>query len=110
MLQLVRSTRLILDSEVKSMTAGLQVLALSAALQRDDFEHFRRNAEAFLTQFPESQSIVLADREGRQVFDTRAARGEVVAGARDARRDRRGVSRPGGRPIRRCSPDRSPRS
>ena len=44
-MQLVRSTRLILDSEVKAMTAGLQVLALSAALQRDDFEQFRRNAE-----------------------------------------------------------------
>jgi two-component sensor histidine kinase len=77
-LQLVRSTRLILDSEVKSMTAGLQVLALSRALQNDDFESFRRNAEAFLTQFPESQSIVVADREGRQVFDTRVAGGKLL--------------------------------
>ncbi len=77
-LELVRSTRLILDSEVKSMTAGLQVLALSETLQRDDFENFRRNAEAFLSQFPESQSIVIADREGRQVFDTRMAPGTVL--------------------------------
>ncbi len=77
-LQLVRSTRFVLDSEVKSMTAGLQVLALSTALQRDDFENFRRNAEAFLSQFPESQSIVIADRDGRQVFDSRAAPSAVL--------------------------------
>ena len=77
-MQLVRSTRLILDSEVKSMTAGLQVLALSAALQRDDFENFRRNAEAFLSQFPENQMIAIADRDGRQVFNTRSARGEAL--------------------------------
>jgi two-component sensor histidine kinase len=77
-MQLVRSTRLILDSEVKSMTAGLQVLALSNALRRDDFETFRGNAEAFLSQFPGSQTIVIADRDGRQVFNTRAARGEAL--------------------------------
>jgi two-component sensor histidine kinase len=77
-MQLVRSTRLILDSEVKAMTAGLQVLARSAALQRDDFEQFRRNAEAFLTQFPENQSIVLADRDGRLVFDTRTPAGTAL--------------------------------
>ena len=90
-LQLVRSTRLILDSEVKAMTAGLQVLALSAALQRDDFEQFRRNAESFLTQFPENQSIVVGDRDGRQVFDTRIAPAAAAAGAHGPRRDRRGV-------------------
>jgi two-component sensor histidine kinase len=77
-LQLVRSTRLILDSEVKSLTTGLQVLALSRALQSDDFEGFRRNADAFLTQFSESQSIVIADRDGRQVFDTRIAGGKLL--------------------------------
>ena len=77
-MQLVRSTRLILDSEVKAMTAGLQVLALSGALQRDDFEQFRRNAESFLTQFPENQSIVVADRDGRLVFDTRTAPGTAL--------------------------------
>src|SRR5688572_10695883 len=77
-MQLVRSTRLILDSEVKAMTAGLQVLALSAALRRDDFEQFRRNAESFLTQFPETHSIVIADRDGRLVFDTRTAPGTVL--------------------------------
>src|ERR1700754_400359 len=69
-MQLVRSTRLILDSEVRATTAGLQVLELSAALQRDDFDQFRRNAESFLTQFPESHSIVVGDRGGRVVFDT----------------------------------------
>jgi two-component sensor histidine kinase len=77
-LQLVHSMRSILDGEVRSMTAGLQVLALSSALQRDDFESFRRSAEAFLTQFPENQSIVVADRDGRLVFDTRTAAGTAL--------------------------------
>src|SRR5262245_16030080 len=77
-LQLVRSTRLILDSEIKSMTTGLQVLALSRALQNDDFEGFRRNAEAFLTQFSENQPIVIADRDGRVGFDTRVATGKLL--------------------------------
>jgi two-component sensor histidine kinase len=77
-MQLVRSARLVLDSEVRSMTAGLQVLALSGSLQSDDFEGFRRNAEAFLTQFSENQSIVIGDREGRQIFDTRVAGGKLL--------------------------------
>jgi len=77
-MQLVSSTRLILDSEVKAMTAGLQVLALSAALRRDDFEQFRRNAESFLTRFPENLSIVVGDREGRRVFNTRTTPGRAL--------------------------------
>ena len=76
--QLVRSTRLLLDSEVKVMTTGLQVLALSAALQRGDFEIFRQNVRAFLAQSSENQAIVIADRDGRQVFSSRAARGEIM--------------------------------
>jgi two-component sensor histidine kinase len=60
------------------MTAGLQVLALSQALQRGDFEAFRHDAEAFLTRFSDHQTIVVADREGRQVFNTRATRGQAL--------------------------------
>jgi two-component sensor histidine kinase len=78
-MQLVRSTRLVVDSEVKSMTAGLQVLALSQSLRFDDFEGFRRNAEAFLTQFSGHQSIVVADREGRLVFNTRITSGKLLS-------------------------------
>lgn len=77
-LQLVRSTRLVLDSEVRSITAGLQVLALSASLQRDDFESFRRDADAFLSQFPETQSIIIGDPGGRQVFDSRASAEKIL--------------------------------
>ncbi len=47
-LQLVRSTRLILDSETHRIVAGLQVLALSPALQTGDFEAFRTNADVRL--------------------------------------------------------------
>lgn len=94
-LELVRSTNLILDSEVQSMTAGLQVLALSGALERDDFEAFRRDARTFLQQYAEDQVIVIADRDGRQVFSSRSAPGEALpkrvawAGAGDVFRTKR---------------------
>jgi two-component sensor histidine kinase len=71
-LEVVRSTRQILDSETQRIAAGMQVLAQTQALYRDDFEGFRRNAEAFLSQFPGGADIVIAERDGRQVFSTRA--------------------------------------
>src|SRR4029079_14572100 len=55
-----------------------QVLALSQALQQADFEAFRPSAEAYLSQFSDNQVIVVADRDARQVFNTRAARGDTL--------------------------------
>jgi two-component sensor histidine kinase len=71
-LEVVRSTRQILDSETQRIVAGMQVLAQTQALYRDDFDGFRRNAEAFLSQFPGDTDVVIAERDGRQVFSTRA--------------------------------------
>ena len=77
-LQLVRSTRLILDSETQRIVAGLQVLALSPALQTGDFEAFRGNADAYLTQYPKGQAIVVSDAAGHIVFSSAIPAGQPL--------------------------------
>ena len=55
---------------------------------RGDFESFRSRARAFRAQFPDDPSIVIGDREGRQVFNSSRPVGEplpprTVRGNRD---------------------------
>ena len=69
-LETVRSIRLVLDAEMQRMTGALQVLALTNALRDHDFESFRRIARGFLEQYGEGGVILVADREGRQVFSS----------------------------------------
>jgi two-component sensor histidine kinase len=69
-LETVRSIRLVLDSEVQRMTGALQVLSLTNALRDGDFEGFRRIAAGFLDQYGEGGLVLVADREGRQVFSS----------------------------------------
>ncbi len=66
----VRSIRLVLDSEVQRMTGGLQVLALTDALRNSDFENFRRMATGFLNQYGKDGVVLVADRQGRQLFSS----------------------------------------
>src|SRR5882757_602453 len=66
----MRSIRLVLDAEVQRMTGALQVLALTNALRDRDFEGFRRISQGFLDQYGEGGSVLVADREGRQVFSS----------------------------------------
>jgi two-component sensor histidine kinase len=66
----VRSIRLVLDSEVQRVTGGLQVLALTDTLRGGDFANFRRIALGFLDQYGKNGVVIVADREGRQVFST----------------------------------------
>jgi hypothetical protein len=80
-LQNTRSIQLILDRE-------MQGIAGSDSLMRGDFESFRSRARAFLAQFPDVPSIVIGDREGRQVFNSSRPVGEplpprTVRGNRD---------------------------
>jgi two-component sensor histidine kinase len=70
-LETVRSTRLTLDAEMKRMTGGLQVLALTDTLKSGDFENFRRIAEGFLDQYGKDGVILVADREGQVLFSSR---------------------------------------
>lgn len=69
-LQTVRSIRLVLDAELQRMSGGLQVLAHTDALRDGDFEAFRRMATTFIAQYGPDSVIVVADRDGRQVFSS----------------------------------------
>jgi two-component sensor histidine kinase len=70
LLETVRSIRLVLDAEVLRMTGGLQVLSLTSALRSGDFEGFRRMASGFLDQYGRDGVVLVADREGRQLFSS----------------------------------------
>jgi two-component sensor histidine kinase len=69
-LETVRSIRLVLDAEIQRMTGGLQVLALTNALRNGNFDDFRRIASGFLEQYGKDGVILVADREGRQLFSS----------------------------------------
>ena len=74
--EVVRGMRLVLDTEVQGLTLGLEVLAGSQALQRNDLDGFRKNAAAFLRKYP-GQAISLATRDGRQILNTGLPPGET---------------------------------
>ncbi|MGH6641499.1 MAG: sensor histidine kinase, partial [Bradyrhizobium sp.] len=69
-LETVRSIRLVLDAEVQRMTSGLQVLSLTNSLRGGDFNSFRRIATGFLEQYGKDGVVLVADREGRQLFSS----------------------------------------
>jgi len=70
-LETTRGIRFVLDAEVKRMTSDVQVLALSESLRTNDFDRFRRRVAAFLTQYAEGAVLLVADRDGRQIFSSR---------------------------------------
>ena len=55
---------------MQRMTGALQVLSLTNALRDQDFEGFRRIAQGFLDQYGEGGVILVADRDGRQIFSS----------------------------------------
>src|ERR1700694_4320637 len=69
-LETVRSIRLVLDAEVQRMTGGLQVLSLTDAVRSGNFQTFRRIALGFLDQYAKDGVVLVADREGRQLFSS----------------------------------------
>ncbi len=69
-LETVRSIRLVLDAEMQRITGALQVLSLTNALRDGDFEGFAASARSFLDQYGEGGVILVANREGRQVFSS----------------------------------------
>ena len=69
-IETVRSIRLVLDAEVERMTGGLKVLALTDTLRDGDFGGFRRIASGFLEQYGKDGILLVADREGRQLFSS----------------------------------------
>ena len=69
-LETVRSIRIVLDAEMQRMTGALQVLALTDPLRQGDFEAFRRIAQGFLDQYRDGGVVLVANREGRQLFSS----------------------------------------
>jgi two-component sensor histidine kinase len=69
-LDTVRSIRLVLDAEMQRMAGGLQVLALTNSLRSGDFENFRRIALGFLDQYGKDGVVLVAGRDGRQLFSS----------------------------------------
>jgi two-component sensor histidine kinase len=96
-LQNTRSIQLVLDREMQGIVSGLTVLAGSDSLARGDFEGFRPRAKAFLAQFPDNPSIVIGDREGRQVFNSSRPPGEPLPAR--ARRENRVQVFQTGKPV-----------
>jgi two-component sensor histidine kinase len=69
-LETIRSIRILLDAEVQRMTGGLQVLALTSSLRAGDYDTFRGIALGFLEQYGSDGVLLVADRQGRQVFSS----------------------------------------
>ena len=69
-LDTVRGIRLTLDAEMQRTTGGVQVLALTDALTTGDFERFRPIAMGFLDQYGKNGTILVADRQGHQLFSS----------------------------------------
>src|SRR3954466_2213362 len=69
-LETVRAIRLVLDAEVQRMTGGLQVLALTSSLRAGNYDTFRPIALGFLEQYGRDGVVLVADRQGRQMFSS----------------------------------------
>ncbi|MDB5504524.1 MAG: histidine kinase [Tardiphaga sp.] len=65
-----RGIRTVLDAETQRITGSLQVLSLTNSLRSGDFDTFRRVATGFLEQYPPGGVLLVADRDGRQLFST----------------------------------------
>jgi two-component sensor histidine kinase len=69
-LETVRNIQLVLDAEMQRMAGGLQVMSLTNALRDGDFDGFRRIATGFLDQYGKDGVVLVADRDGRQLFSS----------------------------------------
>jgi hypothetical protein len=101
-LETARSIRLVLDAEIQRMTGGLQVLALTDTLRNGDFEGFRSIASGFLDQYGKEGVVLVADREGRQLFSRPQRKAPTCLCATTAK-SWKGCLRPGARITRICS-------
>jgi two-component sensor histidine kinase len=77
-LETVRGIRFTLDAEMRRMTGGLQVLALTGALRGGDFANFDGMAASFLEQYGKDGVILVADRGGQLLFSSVKAETAVL--------------------------------
>jgi two-component sensor histidine kinase len=78
-LETVRSVRLTLDAELRRMTGGLQVLALTSTLRSGDFAGFGGMATGFLDQYGKDGVILVADHDGHILFPSIETDGQLPA-------------------------------
>ena len=90
-IETVRSIRLVLDAEMQRMTGGLQVLSLTNSLRNRDFDGFRRIATGFLEQYGKDGVVLVADRDGRQLFSSVTDGHRQPSAAQQSRHRREGV-------------------
>ncbi len=69
-LETVRGIRFTLDAEIRRMTGGLQVLAMTKSLRNGDFVEFGGMASGFLQQYGKDGVIIVADRTGQLLFSS----------------------------------------
>lgn len=82
-LEVARSVGSAIDAELRSLIAVLETLATTRTLEDNDLAGFRDLAERVLEPKPEWAAIVLADRTGTPLVDTRSAEGSVLASLSD---------------------------
>lgn len=78
-LETARSARLTLDAEMRRMTGGLQVLALTEALRLGDFPRFGSMAAGFLDQYGKDGVILVAEHDGHILFPATDPEGALPA-------------------------------
>lgn len=69
-LETARGIRFTLDAEMRRMTGGLQVLALTNALRSGDFTNFADMALGFLDQYGKDGVILVSSRAGQVLFSS----------------------------------------
>jgi two-component sensor histidine kinase len=72
LLETVRGVRFTLDAEIRRMTGGLQVLALTNSLREGDFNNFRGMAAGFLDQYGKDGVMLVTDRSAQILFSSLA--------------------------------------
>src|SRR5262245_27628741 len=74
----VRTIQRAMDTEIRAVASGLEVLGGSAALRRGDMEGFRGNVQVFLRRYPAVSAVSLARRDGTQIYNSRVQAGEPL--------------------------------
>jgi two-component sensor histidine kinase len=69
-LQIARGLVTTADGEIRRAITALEVLALSEALQRDDLDTFRQQADSFVQTYFQASNVVLGAADGQQLLNT----------------------------------------
>ncbi len=77
-LTLTRSMAATVESELTGAQASLRALALAQSLQTGNLDQFRLQALRFIVSEPEGSALVLMDRAGQQLLNTRAQPGRAL--------------------------------